>query len=122
MDLKDQIYDILLESYNQLEDIPTELHLLCPKISDDDDADYDNPSDDDEDGATAVQKKQRIEDGKKRRDIAYKLSLLLGMNEESAGSWLPSWSARVSTYLTKCDSCVRLWHKSREEFLAFMRE
>ncbi|KAK4649494.1 DEAD-box type RNA helicase [Podospora bellae-mahoneyi] len=118
----------IIEWHNDFEDFPPDAHLCCPKLNDDDLTDYENldfPDEPDESGGGAVsveEKKKRNEDYKHRLQISYNLSLLMGLPPERSSTWLPNWKERVETYLTRCDSCIRRWHRAREPFLQRLPE
>ena len=114
------LYDALVDFHNQLDSTPPEEHLFCPKLDDEDSTNYDEP-DMAEEGVAVEEKKRRIKAGEARQTAACSLSLLMGM-EEHVGSWLPEWLDRSQKFLTKCDGCVRRWHKSRGPFLRQLRE
>lgn len=116
----EELYSMLMEYFHKLEEIPPELHLLCPKVNDEDVEDYedlDEPGD-----ISAEEKKKRIEDAKARHEITYRLCFLMGLSEEQAGSWMETWAQRLEGFLTKCDRCIRNWHLGREPFLKLTLE
>jgi hypothetical protein len=117
----DELYNIIIENYRKLEEIPGDAHALCPKLDDFDITNYDYPDEPGED-ATVGEKKQRIKDGEARLNVSYKLGLMLGLNEDQVKSWLDGWKSRVEGCLRKCDQCVRNWHSGREEFLGTLSE
>ena len=105
----------MLEMHDAFEEFPPDAHLICPMISQDDEADYTCP-DVPEDGITAEEKHKRIADACERRRITYGLSLLLVMPEQ-AGKWIKEWKDRVNSFLTNCDKCARTWHRTRQQFM-----
>lgn len=112
----EELYNYIIENYHKLEDIPDEVHLFCPRVSEGDSDTYENL---DEPGLdfTVDEKKQRIKDSEDRYKVAYDLALLLGLTEEQAEGWTLYWKARVDGCLKKCDKCIRNWHSGRELFL-----
>ncbi|KAI2469728.1 SEN1 N terminal-domain-containing protein [Annulohypoxylon bovei var. microspora] len=106
----------LLESaFNKLQDFPQASHLCCPRLSDEDDEIYDDldaPS-----KITAADKEERIQQGKERLNQAYICSLILGLEDESAGNLVDEFKSRINVFLKSCATCVRNWHKGRKSFL-----
>ncbi len=100
---------------------PPEAHLFCPKITDDDLVNYEEPELDEED-ISAQEKNARIKAFEGRQVAAYYLSLLLTITDESFAFWAKQWVDRTEKFLTKCDYCVRTWHKSRGPYIRKMRE
>jgi len=116
----DELYSMIMDDYHKLEEIPPDLHLLCPKVSDEDTEDYEDF--DEPGGITVEEKKKRIEDAKTRHDVTYRLCFLMGLAEEQASSWTEQWAKRLERCLTSCDICVRNWHLGRETFLKLVLE
>lgn len=116
----DELYSMIMDNYHKLEAIPPDLHLLCPKVDDEDLEEYGDT--DEPGGISAEEKKRRIEDAKTRHDITYRLCFLMGLSEEQASTWIEEWAKRLQEFLTKCDRCVRNWHLGREPFLKIVLE
>lgn len=117
----DELYTLIIDNYHELEAIPEDAHLLCPRVDDSDTNAYNAPDEPDDD-ITVEEKKRRIEVGLHRFDVACKLSLMLGLNAEQVKSWLETWKARLEACLRKCDQCVRHWHSRRDQFLRTVSE
>ncbi len=100
------------------EDRPPEAHLCCPKIDEEDLANYDEPGVPDEGGVSAEEKKRRIKEYEDRFHNVYNLSILVGLGRELAGEWLDNWTQAVEACLARCDTCVRNWHRYREPYLS----
>ncbi|EHA46214.1 DNA-binding protein SMUBP-2 [Pyricularia oryzae 70-15] len=118
-----EVYEEIMASYTQLEKFPEDMHLFCPKLSEDDEVDYEDPNEEVWDGEvqiTAEQKKERIEDSDKRLHIATTASLLLGISKDAASAWLDGWIERAEKNLTTCPNCIRAWHKKRKSFLKLL--
>ncbi|KAF3768529.1 hypothetical protein M406DRAFT_250805 [Cryphonectria parasitica EP155] len=116
-----RIYAGIQSSYAEWDDLPEDAHLLCPKVNDADDEDYQSngpPTS----GITAIEKEQRIKDAKLRKELTYDLSLLLGISKEQSGGWLDHWTERVESFLTRCDGCILGYHMHRRVFLKKLRE
>jgi len=117
----DELYELIINNYHELEAIPEATHLLCPRVNESDANSYDAPDEPGED-ITVEEKRQRIEDGERRFLVASRLSLMLGLNAEQVKSWLEIWKTRLEACLRKCDQCVRNWHSRRAEFLRYVSE
>ncbi|KAL7621310.1 DEAD-box type RNA helicase [Parahypoxylon ruwenzoriense] len=108
-------HDILQDAFNKLRSFPPESHLCCPKVSDEDDENYD---DYDAPGRIRFAEKQlRILQGRDRLDQTYLCSLILGLPAESAGDMGHEFGLRTNAFLKGCATCVRNWHKGRRPFL-----
>ncbi|KAK8089950.1 hypothetical protein PG997_004911 [Apiospora hydei] len=100
--------------------IPPEVHLMCPKTSDDDEEDYEDLS---ESGDIGVDQKQlRVEEGSSRLDVTYRCSLILGFSDEAFKEVQDVFKRRANELLTSCSACVRGWHRSRKRFLKYLSE
>nr|XP_036589021.1 helicase sen1 [Colletotrichum truncatum]KAF6800663.1 helicase sen1 [Colletotrichum truncatum] len=115
------VEDILEENFRKFGQIPPDVHLLCPKVHEDDFEDYDDLESPGEE-ITALEKKERVEDWKKRLDIAYWTSLLLAYGKDKAGVWLVEWGNRMAINLHNCDKCVLNWHMYRKKYLRIFSE
>ncbi|KAH6647006.1 SEN1 N terminal-domain-containing protein [Truncatella angustata] len=108
------------EAYDLFINLPDEVHLLCPKTSEDDDEDYEDLK---EPGEIGVEEKERrVQDFKKRVGIAYQTSLIFGFEEENAALQLQEFRTRTNSFLTTCSQCVRTWHRNRKPFLKQLAE
>ncbi|WYZ39279.1 hypothetical protein EsH8_III_001193 [Colletotrichum jinshuiense] len=115
------VEDILEENFRKFGQIPPDVHLLCPKIDEDDFEDYDDLESAGE-SITALEKKERVEQWKERLDIAYWTSLLLAYGKDKAGVWLEQWGNRMAINLHNCDKCVLNWHMHRKKYLQVFSE
>ncbi|KAK4125016.1 hypothetical protein N657DRAFT_632934 [Parathielavia appendiculata] len=111
------LYQAAIGWHRAFEDRPPNAHLCCPKIDEDDAANYDEPDVPDEGGVSAEEKKRRIEEYEGRFQNTYDLSILMGLGREIAGEWLDNWTQAVESCLTRCDSCVRNWHRHRQPYI-----
>ncbi|OTB03958.1 hypothetical protein M426DRAFT_321255 [Hypoxylon sp. CI-4A] len=114
------MHDLLENSFSELQAIPSEFHLFCPRISEDDEEVYDNP--DSPTKISASEKEQRIQEGKDRLDLTYRCSLILGVGEEAAGNLPHQFGLRTNAFLQSCANCVRNWHKGRRGFLKIISQ
>ena len=100
--------------------IPSEMHLMCPKTSEDDEEDYEDLSEPGDIGTD--QKKQNVEEGSSRLDITYRCSLILGFSDDAFQDMQNVFNTRVNELLTSCSACVRGWHRNRKRFLKYLSE
>lgn len=118
-------YCIALETdlnlLSALKSFPPNVHWFCPKQNDDDYTDYTNPSELDGD-ITPEQKQEMVVSSKKRHQVAYKCSLVLGLAPEQAGRMLEEYTQRLNHLLSSCDKCVYNWHLGRRVFLKELSE
>lgn len=117
-----RIYAKITESYEQWAGLPEELHLLCPKISDEDEEDYSDPGPQTITGITLEEKQKRMQDFEQRTELTYDLSLLLGISKEQSGGWIEQWTERIEKFLTNCDACILGYHMHRKVFLKKLLE
>lgn len=108
------------EAYELFITLPTEAHLLCPKISEEDEEDYDDVE---EPGEVGVEEKlRRLQDFRRRVGVVYQTSLIFGFEEENAAPQLKEFRVRTNGFLTICSQCVRTWHRNRKPFLKHLSE
>ncbi|KAF4635788.1 hypothetical protein G7Y89_g2302 [Cudoniella acicularis] len=116
-----EIMDELHGLDGELKSFPSEAHWFCPRRNDDDPIDYDHPEEIEED-MSAETKLELIRDSKRRYEVAYKYSLILGMAPEIAGRLLDDYTEGLDRLLTSCDKCVRNWHMGRKAHLKELAE
>ncbi|PFH62772.1 hypothetical protein XA68_11995 [Ophiocordyceps unilateralis] len=100
--------------FAELQNIPLEYHLLCPKISKDDPEDYKH-LDDPDSRITLAEKKKRIQDAELRIKTTYWNSLIFGFDKKDAGKWGDEFSSRLQGWLKLCPECCLSWHSRRRE-------
>ncbi|KAL1843896.1 hypothetical protein VTJ49DRAFT_6839 [Mycothermus thermophilus] len=86
--------------HQAFEDRPPDAHLCCPRVDEDDMANYDEPGEPEEDLPVA-EKAKRIKAYEERFHNAYNLSILMGLGKETAGPWLDNWKEAVESCLTR---------------------
>ncbi|KJR85573.1 tRNA-splicing [Sporothrix schenckii 1099-18] len=116
MKTPEEVYEEIIVSHQELERIPADVHLFCPRTSDDDQEDYDDPT---AGGAALTPEEKlarqgRLDEGRRRLQLTSWASLILGINRDQADRWLGDWIRRTETFLVKCDGCVRAWHMGRK--------
>jgi senataxin len=116
-----ELNEELAKWYEELQKLPSDCHLLCPKVDSDDHEDY-SVLDDPESAITVEDKKQRIEDGNRRIEITYWNSLIFGFEKSEAGKWAEEFKDRLETGLKNCSDCAFNWHMQRRLHLAKFSE
>jgi senataxin len=106
----------LLKWYEELKKLPSEAHLLCPRISDDDEENYKTVSGT-ESGLATEEKQKRIKEGDERIEITYWNSLIFGFDKRESGQWLEDFTNRLEGCLRTCSDCVLNWHMKRKPHL-----
>jgi senataxin len=101
---------------SELKSFPQYAHWFCPRRRDDDHIDYDNPDEAEEDMSLET-KKELIEDAKRRHEVAYRYSLILGLAPAISGRLLDDYTQQLNKLLTTCDKCVHNWHMGRKPYL-----
>ncbi|KND87274.1 Helicase SEN1 [Tolypocladium ophioglossoides CBS 100239] len=99
--------------FDELQKIPADNHLLCPKISHDDEENY-KSLDDLDTNISRHEKQARIKDAERRIEITYWNSLIFGFEKKHAGKWLDEFTARLEESLKLCSDCVLNWHMKRK--------
>ena len=107
--------------YSELKSFPAKAHWFCPRRHDEDQSDYDNPDEAEEDMSPET-KHELIQDAKKRHAVAYKYSLILGLDPEISGHLLDDYTRRLNRLLMTCDKCVHNWHMGRKAYLKELAE
>jgi senataxin len=111
------IQDLLGHWYAQFEAIDENVHLVCPRVNDDDDEDY-STLDDAGSHISREEKERRLGQGMERIKITYWTALILGYDARKTGDWLPTFESRLNKVLGTCDKCVINWHMHRSKYLA----
>ncbi|KAK2608675.1 DEAD-box type RNA helicase [Conoideocrella luteorostrata] len=111
-----ELNEELSKWYEELQKLPPDCHLLCPKIGPDDNENY-KTLDGIESDISADEKKQRVENGNRRIEITYWNSLIFGFDKTAAGKWLEEFKNRIEGTLRTCSDCVLNWHMQRPLYL-----
>lgn len=67
-------------------------------------------------------KKELVEEGKQRHEVAYKYSIILALNVEVAGQPMVEFTQRLNKLLTSCSVCIANWHMGRKPYLKELQE
>ncbi|KAI1339290.1 SEN1 N terminal-domain-containing protein [Xylariaceae sp. FL0016] len=116
-----EVNNLLENAFKELQDVPPENHLFCPKISEEDAENYDN-DEDPENTLSPHDREERIQGGLRRLHQMYSCSLILGIDPETAGAFRSQFLDRSDAFLRSCAACVRNWHKARKQFLKDMAQ
>jgi senataxin len=107
--------------YRELKSFPAEAHWFCPKRRDDDQIDYTHPDDAEEDMSSDT-KRELIHDAKRRHKVAYKYSIILGLDPEDTAGMLEDYVNRLNHLMRTCDKCGYNWHKGRKDYVKEISE
>jgi senataxin len=107
--------------YSELKSFPANAHWFCPRRHDEDQSDYDHPDEAEEDISPET-KHELIQDAKRRHGVAYKYSLILGLDPGISGHLLDDYTRRLNKLLRTCDKCVHNWHMGRKAYLKELAE
>lgn len=121
MEAGGSVDDILEKWYRKFSKIPKDLHLLCPRISDDDLEDYDKP-DPQYSNISPEEKRRRQQAAEERFEIVAWTSLIFGYDKTKAGIWLEKFSSRMEHCLQTCEKCVLSWHMGRNKIKTTISE
>ncbi|KAF8859379.1 hypothetical protein BDZ45DRAFT_621135 [Acephala macrosclerotiorum] len=116
-----EIMDELQGLDGELKSFPPAAHWFCPRRRDDDDINYDDP-DEAEEEMSPETRRGLIEEAKRRHEVAYKYSLILGLAPDISGRLLVDYTQRLNELLTSCDKCVHNWHLGRKAYLKDLSE
>ncbi|KAF7870646.1 hypothetical protein EAF04_004390 [Stromatinia cepivora] len=116
-DIMDELHGL----NGELKSFPAGAHWFCPKRNDEDYVDYSRPDDAEED-MSAQTKKELIQDAQRRQTVAYKSSLIIGLDPDSGGPMVEDYLERLNKLLTCCDKCVHNWHIGRKAYLKELAE
>ncbi|PHH76410.1 hypothetical protein CDD82_4008 [Ophiocordyceps australis] len=102
--------------FEKFKKIPPGCHLLCPKVSSQDDEDYKSPNEPSAHLSTS-EKQTRIAQGDERIETTYWNSLIFGFSKEDAGKWLDDFTHQLESALKQCSECVLNWHMKRSKYI-----
>lgn len=106
----------LAQWYEKLQALPSDVHLLCPRLNDDDNENYQDLHDPGSE-IDAEERRKRIKDGEERLVITYWNSLVLGFDRRDAGQWADDLENRLNACLQNCADCVLNWHMQRKKLM-----
>ncbi|KAH7176492.1 SEN1 N terminal-domain-containing protein [Dactylonectria macrodidyma] len=114
--MSDIMNDELAPWFEEFQKFPEGCHLLCPRISEDDEENY-KILDDPDSKISLEEKKQRIERGKERIEVTYWNTLIFGFDKKLGGKWLEEFTKKFEDGLKVCAECVLNWHMKRKATL-----
>jgi senataxin len=115
------VYLLTLPICSELKSFPTEAHWFCPKRRDDDQIDYAHP-DEAEEEMSPDTKHELIHDAKRRHNVAYKYSIILGLAPEDTAGMRDVYVDRLNHLLENCDKCGYNWHMGRKAYVKEISE
>ncbi|PBP19231.1 hypothetical protein BUE80_DR009848 [Diplocarpon rosae] len=118
---EEEIMDQLQELDAKLKSFPPDAHLFCPRRNDEDPLDYEQLNENEED-ISPEEKRELIREGRLRHSVAYKYSLVFGMDTETYGDLINPYHFRWNQLLAGCDKCVYNWHLGRKPYLKELSE
>jgi senataxin len=111
-----ELIEELAEKFAEFQQIPKGCHLLCAKVSEDDEEDYRRPSNIGS-SLSVDERKKRIEDGDRRIELTFWNSLVFGFDKKDAGKWAEEFRSHLDLALKHCSDCVLNWHMKRVKCL-----
>lgn len=67
-------------------------------------------------------KRKLLKDAKRRHQVAYKYSIVLGMDKSMSGDMREVYEDKLHSLLTVCDKCIHNWHLGRKTYLKDLSE
>jgi len=102
----------------ELQTLPSELNILCPRQNDDDHSRYDNDNEVDESGRSVS---QLVAEAKDRREKFLSCFRILAYNEEVAEIQKWIWH-KVDDTLEKCDLCIKQYYVGKIWLMEQLKE
>ncbi len=115
------INEVIEDWYTKFDSISPDLHILCPKVDDDDEEDY-TKLEDGFSSLTRFDKEKRIQDGVERRRTTLWNSILFALEASHSKAKLDAYSQRLEHALSSCDKCIMNWHMGQNPFLQEVQE
>lgn len=102
----------------ELQTLPSELHILCPRQNDDDHSRYDDDNEVDESGRSVA---QLVAEAKDRREKFLSCMRILAYNEEveEIQKWI--WD-KIDDTLEKCDLCIKQYYVGKIRLMEQLKE
>lgn len=67
-------------------------------------------------------KRELIQDAKRRHNVAYKYSIILGLAPEDTADMREPYLERMNALLETCDKCGYNWHMGRKQYVKEISE
>lgn len=106
---------------SEIKSFPPDAHWFCPRRHKDDYIDYDNPDEAEEDMSPET-KQELIQDAKRRYEVAYKYTVVLGLTPELSKDMLEDYTELLHGQLANCDKCIHNWHIGRKPHIKELQE
>ncbi|KAL4890709.1 SEN1 N terminal-domain-containing protein [Aspergillus ambiguus] len=109
----------VMDVVGELQALPDDIHLLCPRQHDDDHAPYDEPDQVDESGRSVA---ELIAEATTRREKFLSCMRLLAYNEEGVQE-LQNWVwKKLDDNLEKCDLCIKKYYTGKIWLMEQLKE
>ena len=139
----------MLTLCSELKSFPALSHWFCPKRRDSDPIDYSHPvcairsqilihftrnilhraitdsldfKEEAEEDMSPETKHELIHDSKRRHKVAYKYSIILGLNPADTAGMTEEYTDNLTKLLVTCDKCALNWHMGRKAFIKELSE
>ncbi|ODM14373.1 hypothetical protein SI65_10208 [Aspergillus cristatus] len=108
-----------MDGIRELQALPDNVHILCPRQHDDDHGQYDDPNERDESGKTVA---ELTEEATSRREKFLSCMRILAYSEEGVAE-LQSWIwRRLDDALEKCDLCIKKYYTGKVWLMEHLKE
>ncbi|KKA23894.1 hypothetical protein T310_2078 [Rasamsonia emersonii CBS 393.64] len=99
-----------MDAVGELQALPNDIHLLCPRQHDDDFSRYDDLTEQDESGKSVA---QLVEEARARREKFLSCMQILAFNQDGVAE-LQDWIWRkLDDALERCDLCIQEYYKGK---------
>ncbi|KAF9886264.1 DEAD-box type RNA helicase [Aspergillus nanangensis] len=110
----------VMEVVGELQALPDDVHLLCPRQHDDDHAQYDDPTQVDESTGRSIG--ELVTDATNRREKFLSCMRILAYNEEGVAE-LQAWIwKKLDDSLEKCDLCIKKYYTGKIWLMEQLKE
>ncbi|KAF2745877.1 hypothetical protein M011DRAFT_459767 [Sporormia fimetaria CBS 119925] len=106
----------IIDRIHELQALPSDLHLFCPRSGDESDAYYEedlagvSPED------RPADLEEKIQQAQERKLCTLDALQVMAFDGEEAEQYQAWLTDRLQTLMTSCDVCVRVFHQSRSEW------
>jgi senataxin len=104
--------------------LPDDVHWFCPRSADDDGHYYEEDLQDRSKDDPSVEKTrvEKVEAATKRKNLALDSMQILAFDGSDAVVWQNWLKGRMDAFLTRCDICIRVYHRGRRELKHLLEE
>ncbi|KAJ9635465.1 DEAD-box type RNA helicase [Coniosporium tulheliwenetii] len=112
----------LAQKLQQLQSLPEDLHLFCPRTGPDDNSCYFDEDLygrlDNEDAVTRNKRLNAVKDAEQRKKLVLECMQILAYDGSDAAKFKEWLTARLDAQMACCDVCIRIYHRARAELKA----